>query len=60
MELLMITALFAIAFIWAVFIYITGIKKDRKILNDYLTNKHKRNIWLKRSVITRKEPAPAE
>ncbi len=60
MELTIIMVLFAVALIWAVFIYIMGIKKDPKILNDYLANKHKKNTRLKRSVSTRKEPVLSE
>ncbi len=60
MELMITIALFAIALIWGIFIYITGIRKDRKILNDYLANKHKRNMRLKKSASAVETPVSFE
>ncbi len=60
MELMIITALFVIALIWGIFFYITGIRKDRKILNKYLANKHKQINRLKSSTNLRKAVASSE
>ena len=60
MELMIITALFSVALIWGIFIYITGMKKDRKILNDYLANKHKKSVRLKKSASVGKASVTSE
>lgn len=45
----MIIGAFAIAVAWAVFFYITGIRKDRKIFDDYIAGKHKRKRQFQKS-----------
>jgi hypothetical protein len=54
MELTIIMALFAVALIWGILIYVTDIRKDQKILNKYLANKHKMKNRLKRSALASK------
>jgi heme exporter protein D len=56
----MITVAVAIAFLWAVFIYITEIRKDRKILDDYINKKHRRNKRFKNPASARQTPVPSE
>lgn len=50
---------FAVAVVWAVFFYIIGLRKDRKILDDYITGKHqdKRKRRFKRAAV-RQAPSP--
>lgn len=55
----MITAGFAISVVWATFFYITGIRKDRKILDDYIADKHKRNYRFKKRASAGKMRVPS-
>jgi hypothetical protein len=54
MALTTILALFVVALIWGILIYVTDIRRDRKILNKYLANKHKMKNRLKRSALASK------
>ncbi|MDQ3845412.1 MAG: hypothetical protein M3342_15595 [Bacteroidota bacterium] len=56
MEVTMITALFVVVLIWGIFIYIIGMKRDRKILNRYLANKHKMRVRWRRLAAAREAP----
>ena len=49
-----IMALFAVVLIWGILIYVTNIRRDRKILNKYLANKHKMKNRLNRSALASK------
>ncbi len=45
---IMIAAAIVISVIWAAFIYIIEIRKDRKIMDDYIIEKHKRKARSKK------------
>lgn len=57
MELTIIVALFTVILVWGIFIFITDSRKDRKILDKYLANKHKLKTGLKRSALPGKAAA---
>lgn len=55
-----ITAAFAIAVVWAVFFYVTGIRRDRKIMDEYIAKKHGSKVRFKKPASSRQAPVRFE
>lgn len=47
----MVMGAIVIAIIWVVFFYISAMRKDRKILDDYISGKHRRKNRSKKAVV---------
>ena len=56
----MILGAFAIVVIWGAFFYITGIRRDRKILDNYIAGKHKRKRKVKKEAAAPQVPVSAQ